>query len=189
MKWEVDRAAKIATCQTLSGTGSLHLAGLLIRSCQKPSLPKVYITTPTWANHHHIFSSLGFPCQSFRYYDPDTKTLDLATYLSTLNSAEPGSIIILHACAHNPTGLDPSPEEWKEIGRIMKERNLFPLFDAAYLGFNSGDFNKDAFAIRYFVNDLDMEVAICLSFAKNMGLYGILLLTFLLCYRLYLADV
>lgn len=93
-----------------------------------------------------------------------------------LNSAEPGSIIILHACAHNPTGLDPTPEQWRNIGMIMKERNLFPLFDAAYLGFNSGDFDKDAFALRYFIHDLDMEAAVCLSFAKNMGLYGITLL-------------
>lgn len=89
-----------------------------------------------------------------------------------LNTAEPGSVIILHACAHNPTGLDPTPEQWREIGGIMKQRRLFPLFDAAYLGFNSGHSENDAFAVRYFVNEMEMEAAVCLSFAKNMGLYG-----------------
>lgn len=80
--------------------------------------------------------------------------------------------MILHACAHNPTGYDPTKEQWRDLGRIMKERKLFPLFDAAYLGFNSGNIDEDAFAIRYFVDKLEMEVAVCMSFAKNMGLYG-----------------
>ena len=80
--------------------------------------------------------------------------------------------MILHACAHNPTGYDPNQEQWRDLGRIMKKRKLFPLFDAAYLGFNSGNIDEDAFAIRYFVDKLEMEVAVCMSFAKNMGLYG-----------------
>lgn len=91
-----------------------------------------------------------------------------------LREATPGSVIVLHACGHNPTGCDPSEEEWREIGQIMKARKLFPLFDAAYLGFNSGSFDKDASSIRYFINELNMEAAICVSFAKNMGLYGMI---------------
>jgi len=93
-------------------------------------------------------------------------------YMSMLESAEIGSIILLHACAHNPTGCDPTKEQWTQIGLTMKQRQLFPLFDAAYLGFRSGSIDEDAFAIRLFVDDLDMEAAICMSFAKNMGLYG-----------------
>lgn len=89
-----------------------------------------------------------------------------------LDKAVPGSIVILHACAHNPTGYDPTREQWATIGEIMKARGLFPIFDAAYLGFNSGNVSDDAWAIRHFVGELDMEAAICLSFAKNMGLYG-----------------
>ncbi|GFG20886.1 aspartate aminotransferase, cytoplasmic [Aspergillus udagawae] len=162
---------KLATCQTLSGTGALHLAGRLIKFCQH-SLSKVNIPEPTWSNHRLVFSSLGFKCETMRYYDQETKTVDMASYLSTLQAADPGSVIVLHACAHNPTGLDPTPRQWKEIVAIMKRRSLFPLFDAAYLGFNSGDFDKDAFAIRYFIHELGMESAVCLSFAKNMGLYG-----------------
>ncbi|KAL4898749.1 pyridoxal phosphate-dependent transferase [Aspergillus ambiguus] len=163
---------KIATCQTLSGTGALHLAGRILASCQPAaSSRKVYIPEPTWSNHHLVFSTLGFDCQTFRYYDPAAKTLDMDSYRATLDAADPGSIVVLHACAHNPTGLDPTPAQWREIGAIMKQRGLFPLFDAAYLGFNSGDLDQDAFAIRHFVTELELEAAVCLSFAKNMGLY------------------
>jgi aspartate aminotransferase len=166
---------KLATSQTISGTGSLHLAGQVLKHLytqQSSPLPTVYIPEPTWSNHHLLFSSLGFKCCTFKYYDASTKSLDITSYLSALRSAEPGSVIILHACAHNPTGLDPSIEQWKEIGSIVKERRLFPLFDAAYLGFNSGDYDQDAWAVRYFVLKLGLEAAVCLSFAKNMGLYG-----------------
>ncbi|KAJ5416304.1 hypothetical protein N7465_004999 [Penicillium sp. CMV-2018d] len=163
---------KLATCQSLSGTGALHLAGLLLRACKTP-LPKVYIPEPTWSNHHQVFSSLGFQCESFRYYNPETKDLDIDSYYSALKLAEPNSVFIIHACAHNPTGCDPSKEQWRELARLFEERQLFPLFDAAYLGFNSGNVDIDAFAIRLFVEETNMEAGVCLSFAKNMGLYGI----------------
>ncbi|KAJ5125132.1 hypothetical protein N7448_004459 [Penicillium atrosanguineum] len=162
---------KVATCQSLSGTGALHLAGLLLRACQK-SPPKVYIPEPTWSNHHQVFGSLGFPCESFKYYDHERNDMDIESYYSTLERAEPNSVVILHACAHNPTGLDPSEEHWRQIAHLMKARNLFPLFDAAYLGFNSGNLDEDAFAIRLFIGEMNMEAGICVSFAKNMGLYG-----------------
>ncbi|KAG9679104.1 aromatic-amino-acid aminotransferase, partial [Aureobasidium melanogenum] len=162
---------KLAICQSLSGTGALHLVGLLLKSCRRP-LPKVYIPEPTWSNHHQVFKSFGFECESFPYYDYEHKTIDLGSYLSVLNSAEEGSIFIVHACAHNPTGCDPSKAQWHELGQIMKRRNLFPLFDAAYLGFNSGNLDEDAFAIRHFIDKLKLEAAVCVSFAKNMGLYG-----------------
>ncbi|KAL4911898.1 pyridoxal phosphate-dependent transferase [Aspergillus aurantiobrunneus] len=152
---------KLATSQAISGTGSLHLAGKILKYCSpNPTLPTVYIPTPTWSNHHLVFSSLGFPCTFFQYYNAETNSLDIDSYLSTLRSAPQRSIIILHACAHNPTGLDPTIEQWKEIGSIVKERGLFPLFDV------------HAWAVRYFVRDLGLEAAVCLSFAKNMGLYG-----------------
>ncbi|KAJ5374438.1 aminotransferase [Penicillium concentricum] len=165
---------KLATCQSLSGTGALHLAGLLLRACKTP-LPKVYIPEPTWSNHYQVFSSLGFQCESFRYYNPETKDLDIESYYSALKSAEPNSVFVIHACAHNPTGCDPSKEQWRELARLFKERQLFPLFDAAYLGFNSGNVDNDAFAIRLFIEEMNLEAGVCLSFAKNMGLYGIYL--------------
>ncbi|KAJ5538881.1 Aspartate aminotransferase [Penicillium frequentans] len=166
-----EQASKIATCQSLSGTGALHLAGLLLRACHT-KLPKFYIPEPTWSNHHQVFQSLGFPCESFKYYDHEMKSLDIESYYSMLRQAEPNSVVILHACAHNPTGCDPSKEQWREIAQLMKARQLFPLFDSAYLGFNSGNFDEDAFAIRLFLGEMQMEAGVCVSFAKNMGLYG-----------------
>ncbi|KAL4764806.1 pyridoxal phosphate-dependent transferase [Aspergillus foveolatus] len=178
-------AEKLATSQAISGTGSLHLAGSLIKYCtlrekggaadadaDAVAARKVYIPSPTWSNHHLLFSSLGFTVNQFNYYNSATRSLNIDAYLAALRSADHGSVVVLHACAHNPTGLDPNFEQWKKIGNIIKERRLFPIFDAAYLGFNSGDYDKDAWAIRYFVNELEVECGVCLSFAKNMGLYG-----------------
>lgn len=90
-----------------------------------------------------------------------------------MEDAPEGAVFVLHACGHNPTGCDPTWAQWQALAEVMKRRNLFPLFDAAYLGINSGDFDTDARAIRYFVDQMNMNVVICLSFAKNMGLYGI----------------
>ncbi|KAJ5623635.1 Aspartate aminotransferase [Penicillium lividum] len=119
-----------------------------------------------------IFQSLGFPCETFKCYNHDTKSLDIESYYTTLRQAEPNSVVILHACAHNPTGCDPSKEQWREIADLMKARQLFPLLDSAYLGFNSGNFAEDAFPIRLFIGEMKMEAGVCVSFAKNMGLYG-----------------
>ncbi|KAJ9642799.1 Aspartate aminotransferase, cytoplasmic [Knufia peltigerae] len=164
--------SKLAVSQSLSGTGSLHLAGTLLRDYSGLT-HQVLLSEPTWSNHHLIFSSLGFEVRTFRYYDATTGSLDWKSYADALHAAEPKSIVVLHACAHNPTGCDPTREQWTEIGRIIKAKSLFPLFDAAYLGFRSGNFDEDAFSIRHFVNDLGLEAAVAVSFAKNMGLYEI----------------
>lgn len=91
--------------------------------------------------------------------------------LSALSSAPEGSIILLHACAHNPTGVDPTQDQWKQIAEVMKKRKLFPFFDTAYQGFASGNLAKDAWAIRHFIS-LGFELCIAQSYAKNFGLYG-----------------
>lgn len=121
---------------------------------------------------------MGFEVQEFAYSSNNASGVDMSSFLKTLNEAAPKSIFVLHASAHNPSGWDPTPEQWKEIGAIMKQRQLFPIFDSAYLGMTSGDYDKDAFAIRHFVNDLSLEVGVCLSFAKSMGLYGKYLFSF-----------
>lgn len=164
-------SSQIASCQALSGTGGLHLIGALIKRSRSP-MPIVLIPEPTWSNHYLVFESLGFRCQSFRYYDFTKKCIDMNAYRLALQSAQPGSIVILHACAHNPTGCDLSQQQWREIGSLVKEKQLFPLFDAAYLGFNSGSVDDDAFAIRHFAEELRLETAVSVSFAKSMGLYG-----------------
>lgn len=91
--------------------------------------------------------------------------------LSGLQTAPNGSIILLHVCAHNPTGVDPTQAQWKEIAQVMREKGHFPFFDCAYQGFASGDLNKDAWAVRYFVSQ-GFELVVAQSFAKNFGLYG-----------------
>jgi aspartate/tyrosine/aromatic aminotransferase len=99
---------KIATCQTLSGTGALHLAWKIIKCCQTSALPEVYIPDPMRSNHHFVFSSLGFESMSFSYDGHESRNLDIHSYFSTLRIAEPGSVIILHACAHNQRVLTPA---------------------------------------------------------------------------------
>lgn len=96
---------------------------------------------------------------------------DVSMILMGLQAAPEGAVILLHACAHNPTGVDPTESQWREISDIIKEQKLFPFFDMAYQGFASGDIAKDAFALRHFVSE-GHQVALCQSFAKNMGLYG-----------------
>ncbi|ETS84131.1 hypothetical protein PFICI_02156 [Pestalotiopsis fici W106-1] len=162
---------RVASCQALSGTGALHLAGLMLYQALGPS-HTVYITEPTWSNHRQVFEAVGFNVQSYKYYDEATGKLDFRSVEQTLENAEPGSIFVLHACAHNPSGCDPSEDQWRKMATITKRRKLFPLFDAAYLGITSGSYDTDAFAIRHFINDMGIEAAVCASFAKNMGLYG-----------------
>lgn len=117
-----------------------------------------------------MFDMMGFQVRELPCYKNDA--FDFETYQKELHDAEPGSAVLLHTCAHNPTGCDPSREEWKAIGSIVAEKKLFPIFDSAYLGFNSGSFDEDAWPIRYFLEVLHVELAVCLSMSKNMGLYG-----------------
>lgn len=137
-----------------------------------PTPKAVYITDPTWPNHDLLFRSLGFDVKYLPYYKD--KSFDFEGYISGLVTAPAGSIVVLHSCAHNPTGCDPSKEQWKKIASVIQERHLFPIFDSAYLGFNSGSVNDDTWAIKYFVDELGLEASICVSFAKSMGLYGML---------------
>ena len=113
---------------------------------------------------------MGFLVKTLPYYKDGA--FDFASYMEVLKTADARCAVVLHACAHNPTGCDPSQEQWKEIAGVVKQNGIFPIFDSAYLGFNSGSVDKDAWAIRHFVEDLGLEASICLSFAKSMGLYG-----------------
>ena len=131
----------------------------------------VYFSTPTWANHNQIFTNVHLKIKYYPYFSPTTKGLDLNGMLDALNKAPEGSVVLLHACAHNPTGVDPTQDQWKKIATVMQNKNLFPFFDCAYQGFASGDLSKDAWAIRYFVEQ-GFEMCIAQSYAKNFGLYG-----------------
>lgn len=126
---------------------------------------------PTWGNHIPLFKKQGFNVRQYRYYDPETCGLDIQGCLDDISKIPEKSIILLHACAHNPSGVDPTNDQWGELSEIIKKRNLFPFFDMAYQGFASGDIDEDAHALRLFVKE-GHQVALAQSFAKNMGLYG-----------------
>ncbi|UKZ73431.1 Aspartate aminotransferase, mitochondrial [Trichoderma virens FT-333] len=161
---------RVAISQTISGTGALRLGAAFLQRWYSGD-KKIFIPNPSWANHKAVFSDAGLKVETYRYYNKDTIGLDFDGLVADLKAAPLGSVFLFHACAHNPTGVDPTPEQWKEISKVVKEQNHFAFFDMAYQGFASGDTDRDAFAVRYFVEQ-GHDIALCQSFAKNMGLYG-----------------
>lgn len=165
----------VAGVQTLSGTGACRIGGhFLAKFIPKPDgLEKVpvYIPNPTWGNHIKIFDEAGMDVRRYRYYNAATNRLDYDGLLEDLKDAPEGSVILLHACAHNPTGCDPTMDQWKKISEIIKSKSHHVFFDSAYQGFASGDAEADASALRYFVSE-GHNVVLAQSFAKNFGLYG-----------------
>lgn len=161
---------RVTSMQTISGTGAVHLGGLFISRFYRPT-PTIYLSNPTWANHNQIFSNVQLKTAQYPYFDKSTKGLDFKGMTKALKDAPERSVILLHACAHNPTGVDPTRDQWKEIAEIMKAKKQFPFFDCAYQGFASGDLDQDAWAVRYFIQQ-GFELCIAQSFAKNFGLYG-----------------
>jgi aspartate aminotransferase, mitochondrial len=161
---------RLAGVQTLSGTGACRIGGeFLARFWTKGAT--LYIPTPTWGNHWKIFEECGLPTAPYRYYSRKTNRLDLDGMLADINEAPNGSIILLHACAHNPTGCDPTMEQWKMIADVLENKGHVAFFDSAYQGFASGDAERDAAALRYVVGR-GLPVLLAQSFAKNFGLYG-----------------
>ncbi|KAG0294806.1 aspartate transaminase aat1 [Dissophora globulifera] len=161
---------RVAITQTISGTGALRVGGVFLARWF-PSSKKIFVPTPTWGNHIPIFKDSGLEVNHYKYFDKKTNGLDFEGMVSDIKSAPKGSIILLHACAHNPTGVDPTPAQWDELSKVVKDAGHFAFFDMAYQGFASGDIHKDAYALRKFVKDGHL-VALSQSFAKNMGLYG-----------------
>nr|XP_002126101.1 aspartate aminotransferase, mitochondrial [Ciona intestinalis] len=158
------------TVQGISGTGSLRIGANFLNKFFT-SNKAIWLPTPSWGNHVPIFKHAGLDVEWYRYYKPSTCGFDAEGAMEDLNKIPENSIVLFHACAHNPTGVDPKPENWKEMSSICKKRNLLPFFDMAYQGFASGDINKDASAMRLFVAE-GHNVILAQSFAKNMGLYG-----------------
>nr|AIT70223.1 aspartate aminotransferase [Sargassum muticum]AIT70224.1 aspartate aminotransferase [Sargassum muticum] len=161
---------RIAGIQSLSGTGACRVAGELFARFRGEGSP-IYIPNPTWGNHVNVFDKAGLEVRSYRYYDPNTLGLDFEGLMSDVEAADDGSLFLLHACAHNPTGVDPTQEQWAELSMAMKAKRHVAFFDCAYQGFASGDPERDAWAIRRFVADGHC-IALAQSFAKNFGLYG-----------------
>ncbi|XP_033102887.1 aspartate aminotransferase, cytoplasmic-like [Anneissia japonica] len=156
--------------QALSGTGAIRLGADFLSRHLHSTL--VYVPVPTWANHYGIFQNAHFKeVRTYRYWKKETRALDFEGMMEDIQGAPEGAVVILHACAHNPTGVDLTNDQWKKMAEIIQERKLFPFFDAAYIGFASGDLERDSWAIRYFASK-GMELFAAQSFSKNFGLYN-----------------
>ncbi len=162
---------RVAGLQTLSGTGACRVAGEFMNRFKLSTGNAIYQPNPTWGNHVPIFKDAGMQVKQYKYYKPETRGLDIQGLLDDMKTAPDGSAFLLHACAHNPTGVDPSLEQWKEISALMKKKKHLPFLDCAYQGFASGDADKDAGAVRLFVKD-GHNVILAQSYAKNFGLYN-----------------
>lgn len=160
---------RIQGVQALSGTGGLRVMGELL--FRMGGHKHIYVPNPTWGNHIPIFQMSGLEVRKYRYYDAANSDLDFAGMVKDIDEMPEGSAILLHACAHNPTGMDPNMEQWKQLSELILKKNLLPFFDSAYQGFASGDAAKDAGAVRMFVED-GHKIAMVQSFSKNFGLYG-----------------
>lgn len=157
----------VAILQTLGGTGALALGARFLRSFLPGAL---FVPDPTWDNHARIFGHAGFTVGSYPYYDPAHHRLDLNALLAALRSMPAKSVVVLQASAHNPTGCDPSLDEWHQIATVMQERSLLPFFDLAYQGLASG-LEEDLVAVRLFM-ERKLEFLLASSYSKNFGLYG-----------------
>ncbi|MBS9773509.1 MAG: aspartate/tyrosine/aromatic aminotransferase, partial [Gammaproteobacteria bacterium] len=130
----------------------------------------VWISSPTWPNHNAIFGAVGMNIKSYRYYNAETKALDWDNLIADLSQAEAGDLVLFHGCCHNPTGIDPTPEQWEILAKMSAEKKWLPLFDFAYQGFANG-LEEDAYALRTFVKN-HRELLVASSYSKNFGLYN-----------------
>lgn len=164
---------RVASVQTLSGTGALHLGALFLsRFLPESDAKKVYVSDPPYVNHVPILRNASLETGSYPYYKAKPRSIDFGGLREALLSIPNGSTILLHVCAHNPTGTDLSAEQWKEVAEIMKSKRQIPFFDSAYQGFASGNPESDAWPVRYFVDQSFDAILVAQSYAKNFGLYG-----------------
>lgn len=162
------RSRKIASLQTISGTGAIHMGMAFLSKIQRR---KYVIGVPAWDNYIPMVHHMGGEVQTYRHYDPQTGRADFDALLAAIEGAPTGSTFILQACCHNPTGADYSREQWKQIASAIWKYNHFTLFDIAYQGLSSGSLDDDAWPVRYFM-EKNMEFMVCQSFSKNLGLYS-----------------
>jgi aspartate/tyrosine/aromatic aminotransferase len=158
---------RVAKAQTPGGTGALRVAADFIHA----NLPKatVWLSDPTWPNHPQIFAAAGVPTKSHPYFNAKGNSLDLDGMLAAIAKMPAGDVILLHGCCHNPTGIDPTPDEWKQIANAVYAAKLLPLLDFAYQGFADG-IEEDAAGVKAFTRP-GAEMLICSSFSKNFSLY------------------
>ena len=165
---EVVLSGRAATVHAPGGTGALRVGGDLLKKFYPTA--KVWISSPTWANHKGVFKTAGFQLAEYAYYDSETRFLDFDAMVASLKSVPAGDVVLLHACCHNPSGVDLSDSQWKEVAALGKEKGWIPFLDFAYQGFGDG-VEEDRCAVAEFAaTGIDFLVAS--SFSKNFGLYN-----------------
>lgn len=160
---------RIRTIQTIGGTGALRIAAECIAK-NSNSRRTIWISDPSWINHYNIFLAAGLEINVYPYYDDTTHTINFDKLFSTLNKIKSGDIVLFHACCHNPTGLDPNPDQWNLLSECATKNNWIPLFDLAYQGFDHS-LQSDLRGIHTFCKN-NPELIICNSYSKNFGLYN-----------------
>jgi aromatic-amino-acid transaminase len=165
---EIVHAGRAITVQALGGTGGLKVGADFLRRFAPGA--QVWISDPSWENHRALFEGAGFKVASYPYYDAPSHGLNFAGMCAALRAAPAGTIVALHACCHNPTGVDMSHEQWREVARICKAQGLVPMMDIAYQGFGEG-VEADAAAVRLFAAE-GLSFFVASSFSKSFSLYG-----------------
>ena len=165
---EIIAARRAKTAQSLGGTGALRVAAEFIK--RQTGAKNVWISAPTWPNHNAIFQAVGINIRDYRYYDKTAHTLDWDGLIADLSQAQAGDVVLLHGCCHNPTGIDPTPEQWDTLAKMSAEKGWLPLFDFAYQGFANG-LEQDAYGLRAFAK-LNKELLVASSYSKNFGMYN-----------------
>ena len=158
----------IVTVQALGGTGGLKIGADFLRQISPQS--QVWISDPSWENHRQLFEAAGFVVKNYPYYDSKTRGLDFAGMTRALEALPAGTIVVLHSCCHNPTGVDLTNEQWVKVLGIVSSRGLIPFLDLAYQGFADG-LDADAYAARLFADAMS-PVFLSSSFSKSFSLYG-----------------
>ncbi|MFV9473562.1 amino acid aminotransferase [Advenella sp. RU8] len=156
------------TFQALGGTGALKIGADFLKQITPDS--KVFISNPSWENHRALFERAGFTVDTYTYYDAQTHGLNFEGMLASFKNMPAKSIVVLHACCHNPTGVDPTLDQWKQIVQVIQEKDLIPFLDIAYQGFGDG-LEEDAQVVRLFADE-GISMFISSSFSKSFSLYG-----------------
>ena len=159
---------RVITAQALGGTGALKLGADLLRQVTPEAT--VLISSPSWENHRALFTRAGFTVEQYRYYDADAKGVDVDGMIADLRAAAPGTIVVLHACCHNPTGYDLAPADWQRVIDAVLEARLTPFLDMAYQGFSTG-IEEDGAVVRAFAERVG-SFLVSTSFSKSFSLYG-----------------
>ena len=165
---EVIASDRARTTQAPGGTGALRIGADFLK--QQSVTAKIWISDPTWANHFQVFGKAGLETAKYRYYDKNTRALDFEGMKEDLKNAKAGDAVLIHACCHNPSGMDPNAAQWEELAKLVADLGLLPFFDFAYQGFGNG-IEEDAFGIRTFLK-YNKEILVASSFSKNFGLYN-----------------